>query len=170
MNRRSMLIAASAGLVVPSLLATAASAQTEAKKVSGDYEEKTLKIGSFSKAISQMAEQKAKKKPIKEFAVYETAEQTAVAEALTDERDPKPPAFTAEQQEMVEKLGKETGDNFDKAYIKGEIHGHEQVRKIQEAYLDAHGMKSDHGHIALLAKMVIDMHLDMLHGLQTQFG
>lgn len=169
MNRRAVLLAASAGLVVPSLLATAATAESETKK-GGGYKEKTLEIGAFSKAISEMAEQKAKNARVKDFAKYETAEQTAISTALTNEADAKPPTFSTEQQDMLHKLGNESGDAFDKAYIKAEIHGHEELRKVQDAYLEAHGFKTDDGHIAVLSKAVIDMHLSMLNELHKTFG
>ena len=29
------------------------------------------------------------------------------------------------------------GEDFDKAYIKAEIHGHEELHKVQDAYLEA---------------------------------
>lgn len=171
MNRRSLLTAASAGLIVPSLLVGSSfAAEGSMTHADADYAKKTMHIGAFSKAISEMAEQKAHRKSVKDFAKYETAEQTAIAEVLTDERDPKPPAFSDEQQAMLKKLGNETGESFDKAYIAAEIEGHEKLRKIQEAFLAAHGMKSDDGHVALLAKTVIDMHLDMLDTLRKEVG
>ena len=62
------------------------------------------------------------------------------------------------------------GDDFDKAYIKAEIHGHGELHKVQDAYLDAHGFKTDDGHIAVLGRAVIDMHLAMLNQLHQTYG
>ena len=178
MDRRKLLRAASTGLTLPALFSpmlfsvTPAFAEGESKPKMGSdtYEKSTLLIGSFSKSISEMASQKAKNKMLREFAGYEIAEQTAIAEVLKNELDPKPPNPTDKQQEMLHKLGNETGESFDKAYIKAEIEGHEQLLALQKAYLDIHGFKSDGGHIAKLAETVIDMHLAMLHNLQAMVG
>ena len=165
MDRRKLLFVASAGLTLPTLFSTSAFAEAMAKDTAADYVSKTLMVGTLSKKMSEMAEQKATNSRIKEFAGFEVAEQTAVAEVLTDKLDPPPAPLPPMDKEMLEKLGNASGVGFERAYLRGQIEGHEKLLAIQEAQLKA-GMSSDHGHIARLAKSVIVMHLTMLHDLE----
>lgn len=86
MDRRRMLLTTSVVLASPAL------AVRVAAETSSDYLTKTLTIGTLSKKMSQLASEKATNARIKEFAGFEIAEQTAVAQVLTDKLEP-PPLF-----------------------------------------------------------------------------
>ena len=165
MDRRFLLTAGSAGLALPFALSKVAFADTGMSA----YKKDTLMVGTLSKMMSQMAEGKAKNARVLEFAGFEVAEQTAVARVLTDKMDPPPAALSTTDKEMLGKLDKQAGLEFEKAYLQGQIQGHEKLLAIQETHLKD-GMTSDTGHIAELAKTVIQMHLKMLHDLEKVVG
>ena len=57
---------------------------------------------------------------------------------------------------------------FDTAYIQGQIVGHQQLLNIQQTFLNSILTGNDDEHIAVLARVVIQMHLTMLQELQME--
>ncbi len=165
MNRRNLVVAGAAGLALPTFVARVAFAEP----ATSTYKTDTLMVGTLSKMMSKIAEGKAKNPRILEFAGFEVAEQTAIAQVLTNEMDPPPAPLSTANKETLSKLEKEGGLSFERAYLHGQIEGHEKLLTIQETHLKD-GMKSDTGHIALLAKAVIKMHLAMLNDLEKVVG
>ena len=152
----------------PLLVSVSAPSAFAAAKSGGttDYKQHTLMIGTLSKEMSEIALKKASNGKVKEFAGFEDDEQTAVARVLTNKMNPPPAELDAEHKKILSQLRDLSGAKFDQQYIKGQIDGHQQLKKIQEAYLES-GKSEDMLHIARLADMVIKMHLTMLSDLQA---
>lgn len=126
----------------------------------------TLQLGTFSKMTSQIAVQKAANQHVKQFAGFEVAEQTTIAQVLTDTQNPPPAPMTQMQQEMLRKLQSASGAAFDRDFIQGQIQTHEELLQVQQNFLSQSGtMSSDAVHVAMLARTVIQMHITMLNDL-----
>ncbi len=177
MDRRNALmafsgiIASSALLAVPRRSALAqAAAETPARITMSEYKTRTLAAGNFSKQISQLAITNANHPRVKEFAQFEVAEQTTVAQVLTDSTNPTPPALDTHQAEVLGQLQAQSGKDFDAAYVQAQIAGHRQLLNIQQAFLNAAMAGEEYEPIAVMARMVIQMHLTMLQDLQNQLA
>jgi putative membrane protein len=85
-----------------------------------------------------------------EFANYDVAEQTTMAEVLKDAgaESGKPDEKDAAIAKMLEHA---SGSAFDIEYLTGQIEGHAKLLKIQEDYI-ASGKDADHVGIAKLAR------------------
>jgi putative membrane protein len=132
------------------------------------YKDQTLAAGNFSKQISQLAVRNANHPRVKEFAEFEVAEQTTVAQVLTGSTNPEAPALSTQQAESLGQLQAQSGKDFDAAYIQAQITGHRQLLSIQQAFLNAAMAGEEYEPIAVMARMVIQMHLTMLQDLQNQ--
>ena len=177
MKRRNILAGLSGAAVLPlalqinssSALAQPASPSVPTNPIGNDeYKRLTLAAGSLAKQSSELAAQKAGNAKVKQFAEFEIAEQTAIAQALTSQQKPGNAALDDKQAAMLKDLQGASGANFDKAYIAAQIEGHSQLLGIQQSFLDGKGQEtaslltSDTAHIATLATAVINMHLIML--------
>jgi putative membrane protein len=130
------------------------------------HRQATLMVGSFAKQTSQLALQRATHPAVKQFAGFEDAEQTTIAQVLTNTQNPPPAPLDANEQAMLRQLKVAAGPAFDHAYVQGQIMGHQQLLGIQEAFLRGQpSMATDAVHVAMLARTVIQMHLTMLHDL-----
>ncbi len=180
MNRRNILAGLSGAAVLPlalqisssNVLAQPASPRVPMNPIGNDeYKRLTLAAGSLAKQTSELAAQRAASAKIKQFAGFEVAEQTAIAQALTSQLKPGDAALDDKQAAVLKDLQDTSGANFDKAYIAAQIDGHSQLLGIQQSFLDGKGtetaslLTSDTAHIATLATAVIKMHLAMLKDL-----
>jgi predicted outer membrane protein len=177
MDRRNALmtfsgiLASSALIAVPRRSALAqAAADTPARITMTEYKAQTLAAGNFSKQISQLAVTNANHPRVKEFAEFEVAEQTTVAQVLTDSANPPPLALGTQQAEVMGQLQAQSGKDFDSAYVQAQIAGHRQLLTIQQAFLNAAMAGQEYEPIAVMARMVIQMHLTMLQDLQNQIA
>lgn len=164
MDRRGILLG-SAGLAALSfsLSPRLALAQAVPRTLGGgEYETMTLMGGSLAKQTSQLAEQRAQNPKVRQFAGFETAEQTALAQVLTDTENPPLAPLDAEHASVLQALQAHSGPAFDRAYILGQIQGHQELLAVQQAYLDNTNRRPDMQHIAVLARMSIQQHLVML--------
>lgn len=177
MDRRSAIMTMSGVLATSALvgltggtaLAQTASEPTTKEKIGQSaYKTRTLDVGSFSKAMSQIALTRASHPKVKEFAEFEVAEQTTMAQVLTDMANPPPPKPDAQQAATLKQLDGESGKSFDTAYVQAQITGHHELLTTQQEYLNGMPTSLDHEHIAMLARTVIQMHLTMLHDLQNE--
>jgi putative membrane protein len=136
----------------------------------GAYKTQTLMFGTLSKEQSQLALTRASHAKVKQFAQFEVDEQTAVAQTLTDESNPPPAPLDATQREMLVRLQQASGRSFDAAYLQAQIEGHQKLLMIQQEFLSGRPTDTDHEHIAMLARTVIQMHLTMLDDLRRETG
>jgi putative membrane protein len=173
MNRRTALAtltgAAGASLLIPRAT-PAAWAQTTppgqgATLGDGAHTKRTLMVGTLSKEMSLLAPAHAADPRVKQFAEFEVAEQTAMAQVLTNLNSPPPAPLDQHADMILGQLRQSEGKAFDSAYIKGEIAGHQRLLSIQQDFLNGVPTDHDHEHIAVLARMVIQMHLVMLDDL-----
>ena len=177
MDRRQALtgmggiVAASALLALPRTV-FAQSTTVTAPPVSAqpltaaDYKPMTLMAGTASKMQSVMAQTKAVHPLVRQFAVFETDEQTSIAQVLTDMTAPPPAPLDPADQQVIAKLQGTTGKAFDVAYIDAQIQGHRKLLTIQQGFLTGAVTNRDLEHIAVLARTTIMMHLTMLQELQ----
>ncbi|MBV8523357.1 MAG: DUF4142 domain-containing protein [Acetobacteraceae bacterium] len=123
----------------------------------------TLTVGSLAKQTSELALERALHPQVKQFAGFENAEQTTLAQVLTDMQNPPPPPLDANGQAILRQLQATSGPGFDQAYIQAQIQAHQQLFGIQNAVLQGQtGMTTDTAHVAMLARYVIQTHLVML--------
>ena len=132
------------------------------------YKTQTLQVGTFSKETSQLAVAQAIHPKVKQFAQFEVNEQTAMAQVLTDVNNPPPVPLDAQHAALLQQLQSQSGKGFDIAYIQGQIVGHQQLLNIQQTFLNSILTGNDDEHIAVLARVVIQMHLTMLQDLQAE--
>lgn len=179
MDRRNALMAFSgmlttAALVAvprrPALAQTAANSGVPERLTMVGYKAETLKAGNFSKQISQLAITKASHPKVRQFAQFETAEQTAVAQVLTDTTNPPPLPLDTRQAEIMGQLQAQFGKAFDAAYIQSQVIGHQQLFEIQQAFLRDAMAGQEYEPIAVLARMVIEMHQTMLQDLRNELA
>jgi hypothetical protein len=81
---------------------------------------------------------------------------------LTDVNDAPPVPLDAQHAGLLQQLQSQSGKIFDAAYIQGQIVGHLQLLNIQQAFLNSTLTGNNDEHIAVLARVVIQMHLTML--------
>lgn len=170
MNRRDM-IATLSGVAATSALLVAsrgsAFAQAPGPTLSQPkYKTETLMAGTFAKQTSQLALAQATHPKVKEFAQFEVAEQTTIAQALTDLNNPPPAPLDAKHKGLLTQLQGMSGKAFDTAYVQGQIEGHQELLNIQQSFLNGVPVNHDSRHIAMLARTVIQMHLTMLQDIQ----
>jgi putative membrane protein len=132
------------------------------------YRARTLQVGTFSKQTSQLAAAQAVHPRVRQFAVFETDEQTAMAQVLTDVNDPPPVPLDAQHAALLQQLQLLSGKAFDTAYVQEQIVGHQQLLNIQQTFLNGTLTGNNDEHIAVLARVVIQMHLTMLQDLHTE--
>ena len=173
MNRRSAVLAFSGGALAvfaPAVI-HAAYAQSPANMLPrdlGQYRSATLMLGSLALQSSQLASQRATLDKVKQFAGFETAEQVAMAQVLTDAPAPKVAELDSTRAAQLQTLTKlPTGRDFDEQYVTLQLQGHRELLDVQNGFLQAQpSMSSDVVHIAMLARTTIQMHLVLLEELR----
>ncbi len=173
MNRRHAIFGlAAAGAAVPLMRGTAI-AQTAPLVPPGsvptvsesEHKAMTLMGGTLAKQTSQLALERSQNLKVKQFATFEIAEQTAVAQVLTNSGNPSPVTLDAEHRAMLTSLQSLSGAAFDRAYVQNQLEGHKKLLQIQQGYLDNTNRSEDGQHIAVLARMSIQQHITMLEEL-----
>ncbi|WP_347301942.1 DUF4142 domain-containing protein [Croceibacterium sp. TMG7-5b_MA50] len=163
MNRRelggALLLGAfaTAGAGVP-MAAWAQAATGDAERT---HAMETLRTGGLALMTSQLALQKGRSAAVKEFAGFEVAEQTTIAQIISESKNMTPPPPGAMEQEVMARLNDASGRAFDRAYVAAQIDGHQRLLQIQEAYL-ANGRDMPTRHVAMLARGQITEHLTLL--------
>lgn len=168
MDRRGILLG-SAGLAALALAPRLALAQVRTvPTVSGtEYMAKMMMGGTLAKQTSALALERAQNPKVKQFAGFEIAEQTALAQVLTDTENPPPVPLDADHQAVLRTLqAQPAGQAFDRAYILGQIQQHQALLLTQQGYLENTNRSTDTQHIAVLARMSIQQHLTMLQEIQ----
>jgi putative membrane protein len=171
MDRRVILLG-SAGLAALSLTPRLAAAQvaTVPRVSPSEYLSRTLMGGTLSKETSQLALQRAQHRQVKQFAGFEVAEQTVLAQVLTNSDNPPPVKLDADHEAVLKTLQAQQGAAFDRAYVLGQIQQHQALLLVQQGYLENTNRSEDTQHIAALARVSIQQHLVMLQDLTQMLG
>ena len=161
MNRRT-LMAGLSGAALPILVRAAspvALAQTSTAAPLGllEYRRMTLLVGSLAKQTSELALQRRTHPRIHEFAAFENAEQTTMAQVLTDTPNPPAVPLDAAQEGMLRQLQATSGPAFDRAYVQMQLQGQPS-------------MATDPVHVAMMARTTIQMHLTMLQDIDRMLS
>ena len=159
MDRRLALAALAAAAASPALAQQPAPA---ARVLSGDYRTLTAIGGTFALETSRLAAQRAVSPAVRQFALFEIREQEAVAQALQALGPLPPPALSADKAALLQQLqATPRGPAFDRAYVRGQIIGHEELRAIQAGHLQS-GAGGPSFVLARLSLASIEQHLTML--------
>ncbi len=175
MDRRAILLG-SAGLAVLSLdlPPRPAPAQPAAapRRLSGsEYLAASLMGGTLAKQTSQLALERAQNPRVRQFAGFEVAEQTALAQVLTDTENPPPAPLDATHAAALRTLQEQqAGPAFDRAYVLSQLQQHQALLLVQQGYLESFNRRTDTQHIAVLARMSIQQHLIMLQEIQAMLA
>jgi putative membrane protein len=182
--RRTVLVALAAAAAHSSF------AQTQSGPAPGgdagpdeQYVRETSAVGSFSLAVSRLAQEKAQTDDLKEFAQLEAAEQETLADVLRSLQNPgavdptiKPPS-DAEVEQHLDRRGREelekmraapAGTEFDREYLAAQATGHLELLRIQETYLNSGRNNRDFIDVAKLARSMIKEHLQLLADLESE--
>jgi putative membrane protein len=182
--RRTVLVALAAAAAQSSF------AQTQSGPTPGgdagpdeQYLRETSAVGSFSLAVSRLAQEKAQTDDLKEFAQLEAAEHETLADVLKSLRNPglidgtvKPPSG-AEVEQYLDRRGREklekmraapAGTEFDREYLAAQATGHLELLRIQETYLNSGRNNRDFVNVAKLARGMIKEHLQLLADLESE--
>jgi putative membrane protein len=185
MQRRMLLLAGAATLAAahPALAQSrgpAPGAADQPGPAETKHQQDTMRVGSLSLATSRLAVQKAQNASLKQFANFEVAEQETIAEVLKSMQGAavttgQGKATNAEAQdqmdakgkEMLQKLQKASGVEFDAEYLKGQKEGHQELLKIQESYISS-GRVREEVNVSKLARGQIKEHLTLLDTISGQ--
>jgi putative membrane protein len=160
MDRRSMFFAL-AGVVAT---ASIAAAQPLLPTSPDQFQLAELMGGEFAIATSRLALERSRNPQVRNFAQLEINEQTAVAAALGTVPggvQPRPDQIAIIQQ--LQRMP--AGPQFDRAYVEGQIAGHEELLALNTAYAQS-GSDSRGRAVATVAVPSIQTHLSILSNLQ----
>jgi putative membrane protein len=160
MDRRSVLLAL-AGVVSA---APIVSAQPLLPSSPDQFRLSELMGGEFAILTSRLALERSRNPNVRNFAQLEINEQTAVAAALGATPggvQPRPDQLAIVQQLQAMAPGRQ----FDRAYIEGQLAGHEELLALNTAY--AQGGSDQRGRaVATVAVPSIQTHLSILSNLR----
>jgi putative membrane protein len=120
--------------------------------------------GEFAILTSRIALERSRNTHVRSFAELEINEQTAVAAALGEvpgQVQPRPDQIAIIQQLQ----GTPPGPRFDRAYVEGQIAGHEELLALNSAYAQ-NGSDSRGRAVATVAVPSIQTHLSILSKLR----
>lgn len=156
MNRRTLLLS----LAGAASAASMARAQPLFPTNPDQFRLTLLMSGEYAVATSRIALERSRNPHVRNFAQLEINEQTAVAAALgaaPGTVQPRPDQIAIIQQLQ----GMPPGRGFDRAYVEGQIAGHEELLALNTAY--AQNGRDDRGRaVATLAVPSIQTHLSIL--------
>jgi len=141
----------------------------------------TMRVGAVALATSRLAMQKAQNASVRQFAQFEVAEQETIAEVLKSMQGAnvtsgQGAATNAEAKDNMDEKGKQmlqklqsakSGAEFDIEYLKGQKEGHQELLKIQEAYVSS-GRMREAVNVAKLARGQIKEHLALIDTISGQ--
>ena len=169
MNRRELgasliLGAATAGVAGSASAQVAPLGEPEQREVFD-----TGRVGALSLASSRLAQARARSPGVREFADFETAEQTIIAEVLGEASGLPPPPLTPDQQAQLDALRYAPAHDFERRYVALQVDGHRQLLAIQDRYLATGGLLPMR-HVAMLARGQIREHLRLLDDIRRRGG
>lgn len=179
MDRRHFTALSAMALLPVALAPAAAQMQAQPSQAQGMGSQEarhvtdTLMAGSVSLETSRVAISKASNPMVKRFARFESAEQETIAMVLKGRAniaENAMPKIEAGGKAMIDRLHDiKTSAEFDRAYVTGQIEGHQRLLQIQEDYL-SNGKDEAHRGIAMLARGHIKEHLSDLDMLRKEMA
>jgi putative membrane protein len=161
MDRRGLLAVLAGGMFVPGPwpLATGA-ARAQGAADPQQYRRMALMGGEFAIQTSRLVLERAADARVQEFAQLEINEQTAFAASLGARPGGVP--LRPDQAQLLQGLAATSpGSRFDRAYVRGQIAGHEELLALNTAY--AQGGSDTVGRaVANVAVPSIQTHLTIL--------
>lgn len=123
----------------------------------------TLRVGGLALRTSRMAQQRARGPKVREFADFEVAEQTTIADIIRRSTGMGPPPPDPMAERTLARLDRlpNAGPVFEDEYVRVQTDGHQQLLAIQERYL-AEGRDENMRNVAMLARGQIKEHLRLL--------
>jgi len=171
MIRRTALGALAGAATIP-FLARGAWAQT-ASMPSDPMQLRAMGLAgsAFAMQTSEMALQQATRPDVRQFAQFEAAEQRALMEAMRVGGVDVPAQVTmdARKSQMLQQLRAAQGPAFDRAYIEGQVMGHQELLQIHQTMARSAPTPVERA-LSTLAVASIQQHLVMLQGLQNDTG
>ena len=118
----------------------------------------TLQVGNVALLTSRMAQSRAQRPQVRQFADFEVEEQETVSRIINEMAPMSPPPPLPRDQAMMNRLQRARGAAFDRDYLMGQLDGHQRLLAIQDRYL-SEGRSMHHRHIAMLARGRIQEHI-----------
>jgi putative membrane protein len=204
MDRRVVLAALAAVAAGPALAQTSGASPTAGATTTGSarsgstmgqadmqHLQQTMMLGMVALETSRIALEKARNDDLKQFARFETDEQTTLSEVIRSMMDPLGTATTgaatpsqstsvaaptagmtmqidAKGREMLQKLNQSSGAEFDREYLQGQVQGHRDLLQVQERYLQSNPQNREHMNIAKMARGTIREHIALLEDIQKK--
>lgn len=119
----------------------------------------TLMVGNVALMTSRLAQSRAQRPQVRQFANFEIEEQETVARIINEMAPMSPPPPSPTDQRMMDRLQRARGAAFDRDYLMGQLDGHRRLLQVQERYL-SEGRSMHHRHIAMLARGRIREHIE----------
>lgn len=129
----------------------------------------TLAIGSVALESSRLAQSRAARPMVRQFANFEVEEQTGVATILREVSGMAPPPLSLADRAALDRLARTRGAAFEREYLLAQVDGHRRLLRVQDNYL-SQGRNMHNRHIAILARGRILEHLADLDRLQRMRG
>jgi putative membrane protein len=153
--------------------------------------QQTMVLGMVALETSKVALEKARNEDLKQFAKFETDEQTTLSEVMRSMMDPSATSVAgaanpgssapaaapaagmtmqmdAKSREMVQKLNQASGAEFDREYLEGQMQGHRDLLQVQERYLQSNSQNREHVNVAKMARGMIREHIALLEDIQKK--
>ena len=167
MDRRNVLLAlASAVALGPISSAAEATGLAVGGRFVGprEYRAMALMGGEFAIETSRLALQRSRNPAVRQFAQAEIAEQVNVAASLGARPGTVPPR--PDQVALVQRLAAlRGGPRFDRAYVRGQILGHQELFQLNASYAQA-GADPQGSFVANSSLPIIQQHLSVLRQLR----
>jgi putative membrane protein len=158
MDRRNALAVLAIAFAAPGMAYSKESAMGETER---EHAMETLAVGTIALETARIAEEKAQNAWVKKFAQYEVAEQTTLAGILKS-MGAEPPKLTDKQSAVITKTKEaKPGESFDKDFLANQLDGHNELLKIQEAYISK-GKDEAAVNLSKLARAQIKEHIDLI--------
>ena len=142
----------------------ASSSTAKLSKADEKFVEKAASGGMAEVQAAQLAQQKSQDAKVKEFAQQMITDHTANNQQLTTLAQQKgvtvPTALDDKDQKDIDKLTKLDGKKFDKAYLKAQVKGHEDMLKLMQKEAK-NGKDADLKSFADTTSAAVQKHLDM---------
>jgi len=163
LDRRTLLF----GLGL-SVVATQVSAQSPMVAIASPEQFRATELmgGDFAIQTSRLALERSRNPSVRNFAQLEINEQTAIAAALGTRPGGVP--LRPDQAEIIQQLASmPRGERFDRAYVLGQIAGHQELLSLNTAYA-SNGFDNVGRSVATVAVPTIQTHLSIFSDLRRR--
>lgn len=160
-------------LLLAGLVAVAADNDQPQPKTDADFFIQAVSANQRKVRLSESAEKNASDPKVKEFAARMVKEHTQLADALAKQAEGLKVVVAAGQEketrDALDRLGKLTGPEFDRAYLTEMVAGHEGSQKMFEGYSKTTtntGLKTFTADVAASEKKHLEEARKLLDGLK----